>query len=590
MTWHTDSKKRPLAGGAIAALLVASGLLAALAATSGGEDVVAAKVGTKAGTSRAITLAELDGQFQRLAAPAEADPDSMKKALLESLIQKELLVLEAKERGFFDARVDSTAAAYGTGLLRDQVREGEGRVDTTVTEKEIETGLARSEEEFRMRHIIHWSQASIDTARRRLDAGEPFATVAREMSLDDQTAPDGGLLWWLSDRQLITEFRRAIYPLTIGRVVGPFQSTYGWHLAVVDSIRPRASVDPIADRETIKADILAARQNDQLNRVLAEYRKAHNFQPDEAAITATLIEAEAAFRAAQEDSVLSMAPIRDKWIPRDPERVLATYNEGRVRVADYRDHIAAGTFQNLSRRVNQFGIRADVREIFYQWVRLDEARKRGLDQNADWKRKVALKREELAVDRLYGQMTQDIQFTDAELRTYYDQHQDEFRQQESVRYSFFTVDDPSVAQWLVGEMEPIAQVAFDSTRTDLERQRASAMYDSLEAEAKKTGHLVRSARDSGRREAWTNAKVAEAARAMQPGDVGHVLEAEGIHTVFILIEHSPETTMPFERARVRVQRTLANTESERRLKALLVDLEAKYGVERHPERIGASQG
>ncbi len=586
MNGHREAnRKRPLAGGAVAALLLAAGLLAAIAASHGEEDPVLAKIGA----SRTITRSEFEAQFKRLPVAADADPDSIRKALLESLIQKELLVLEAKERGYFDARVDSTAEAYGATLLRDQVREGEGQIDTTVTDVEIEAALARAKDEIRMRHIIHWSRAAVDSARHRLDAGEPFAAVAKDVSLDNQTAPDGGLLWWLTDRQLITEFRQALYPLTIGKVVGPFPSTYGWHLAVVDSLRPLPA-DQSVDRESARTDILATRQGDRRNAVLAGYRTEHGYQPDEAAITATAIEAEAAFRAALEDSVRSMAPIRGMWTPREPERVLATYSEGRVSVADYRDHIAAGNRQSLNRRVNQFGIRADVRDVFYQRMRLVEARERGLDQDPDWKRRVALKREELAVDRLYGELTQDIRFTDAEMRAYYDQHAEEFHQEEIVRYSFFMVNDPSVAQWLVEAMEPIAKVAFDSTITDQERQRASAMFDSLEAEVAKTGHMVQSERDSGRREGPTVAKVAEVARTMKVGEVGHALESDGAHTVFILMEHTPEGTVPFDKAQWRVERTLGNTESEKRLETLLADLERKHGVERHLERLGTGQG
>jgi parvulin-like peptidyl-prolyl isomerase len=579
--------RRPLAGGGLAAVLVAAVLLAALAARSGGEDdPVLAKVGR----SRIITRSELEGQFKRLQVPPDADPDSVRKALLESLIQKELLVLEAKERGYFDARVDSTAEAYGAALLRDQVRDGEGRVDTTVTDAEIDAWIARGKDEIRMRHIIHWSQGAIDSARRRIDAGEGFAAVAKEVSLDNQTAPDGGLLWWLTDRQLITEFREALYPLAIGKVVGPFQSVYGWHLAVIDSLRPVAATDQALDRTTLKADILATRQGDRRNAVLAGYRQDHGYRPAEKALSDVVFEAEAALSAAQGDSVFSMASLRSKWAPREPDRALATYNEGRVSVADYHDRVLGGSVQNLNRRLNQFGVRADVREIFYERVRLAEARQRGLDQEPDWKRKVALKREELAVDRLYGQMTEDIRFADDELRAYYDEHPEQFHQDEIVRYSFFRVDDPSVAQWLVEELEPIAQVAFDSTITAAERQRASAMFDSLEAEAAKNGHVIESQRDSGRREAAMAPKVAEAARTMKVGEVGHIVEAEGLHTVFILMEHTPEGTVPFEKAKWRVERTLANTESEKRLKAMLDDLEGKYGVERHVERLGSSQG
>lgn len=586
MTRNESSKKTVLAGGTGAAVLIVAGLLAAFAAPGSGEDLVVAKVGP----DRVITRAEFDEQAQRQEAQSTANADSVKRALLDALIQKELLVLEAKERGYFDARVDSTAAAFGADMISYQLRGEESTIDSTVTEVEIADAFARSRDEIRMRHMIHWSRATMDSARRRIDAGEPFATVASGVSIDTQTAPAGGLLPWLTDRQLIGEFRRALDPITIGRVVGPFESAYGWHIAVVDSIRRREGADLDLERETIKADILANRQAEKRNAILVGFRTAHHFEPYDPAITATLAEAESAFRKAKEDSVLRNAPFADKWRPQEPGRVLATYDAGQVLVSDYKNHIVAGGPMYVPRRLSPVGIRADVREIFYRAARLAEAKKRGLDQDPEWKRKVALKREELAVDRLYSDIMHDVRFTDADLQAYYDSHVDQFQQAETLRYSFMEVDDPSVAQWLVERMEPIAKVAFDTTRTDPERQQASVMFDSLEAEARKTGHLVRAMRDSGRREAWTKALVSDAAREMKPGDVGHVVEYDGLHVVFIFIDRQPQQAIPFAEARERVERTLMNMESEKRLKAALADLERKYGVERFPERLGLAHG
>jgi hypothetical protein len=84
--------------------------------------------------------------------------------------------------------------------------------------------------------------------------------------------------------------------------------------------------------------------------------------------------------------------------------------------------------------------------------------------------------------------------------------------------------------------------------------------------------------------------VSGAAKGMQPGEVGHVIESDGSHVVFIFISREPQTMMSFEESRPRIERTLANMESEKRLKEELAALERKFGVERHPERLAPSQG
>lgn len=583
MAEHRRATHRAPAGGTLAVVAAMAGLLATLA-VAGGDDDYVAKVGPTI-----ITRAEFEAQARRQEGPAAAS-DSARQALLDALIQKELLVLEAKDRGYFDAHVDSAATAFGESLLRTRVQEEEVRIDSTVTDQEVQDAFARARDEIRMRHILNPSSAAMDSARRRIDAGEPFATVAAQVSIDAQTAREGGLLPWMTDRQLITEFRRALEPITIGKVAGPFESAYGWHIAAVDSVRPRAGADLEKERESITADILAERQLDHKNAVLATYRQEHHFKLDDPAVAATLVEADAAFRKAKEDTALFRAPTAEKWHPTTPGRVLATYDDHQILVSDYKDYIVSGGFQYLPRRLNPVGIRSDVRELFYDEARLAAAKKQGFDQDPEWKRRVALRREELAVERLYADIMAGAEFPEPELRAYYDKNTELFQRPATVRYSYIQVDDASVAQAMIPEMEKISHVAFDTTLAEDQRRQAAVLFDSLEAEVKRSGHFVNAMRDSGNREAWGTALVADAIVGMKPGDVGHVIEYDGLHVVFIYIDSAPQTTIPYDEARERVERTLRNIESDKRLKATLADLEKKYGVERHPERLGLGQG
>ncbi len=559
--------------------------LATVASCNSQRNIVA-KIG-----DRTITRTEFEEQWAKTTVMPGTNADSLRDALYESLIHKELLVLAADKHGYFDARVDSIATRFGEDLLRSKVRLDESHIDSTVTEEQIAEAFARSHNEMRMRHIIHWAESSLDSARQRIDGGEPFAQVAADVSLDQRSAADGGLLPWLTDRQLIRQFRETLDPVTIGKVVGPFESPYGWHLAVVDSIREREGADLDAEREGIQADILAERQLERRTAAQQEYRRKYDYKIDTDAAMATLAEAGAAFEKSEADSVLRNAPLHERWIPSAPDRELAGYKGGKITVADYEDALEAGGIQFLARRLSPQGILNDLNEIFYQEARLREARARGYDKDPEWKERGALKREELAVDRLYSEdVMKGVAFSEADLKAYYDEHPDQFQQPEVFRYSFIQVDDASVAQWLVGEMKPISRLAFNQEVTIDERREASALFDSLEVEVGNTGHLLRAVRDSGRREASTAGAVAEAARTMKPGDIGHVVEAYGAHTVFILISHEPKGTLPYEKARERVERTMINAESESRLKTLLEDLEAEFGVERYPERLGPSAG
>jgi hypothetical protein len=176
----------------------------------------------------------------------------------------------------------------------------------------------------------------------------------------------------------------------------------------------------------------------------------------------------------------------------------------------------------------------------------------------------------------------DFATTEAEERAYWRDHRDQFYTLEVFRYAFIQVDDAAVAQALVDKMSAI----------DWQRLRepgaSAADFDSLRNEVAASGHLVNARRDTGRRSPELCGAVPEVARGMQPGQVGHAVESDGVHTVFLLHEYEPQKLDPFEKARDRVVRTLRNMHSEESLNALLASLEQKFGVERFPERLGLS--
>lgn len=73
------------------------------------------------------------------------------------------------------------------------------------------------------------AQARIANAQARLDAGEDFAVVARELS-DDGTASVGGDLGTIARGQLVPAVEDAAFALAVGQRSGVVESPYGFHL------------------------------------------------------------------------------------------------------------------------------------------------------------------------------------------------------------------------------------------------------------------------------------------------------------------------------------------------------------------------
>lgn len=106
------------------------------------------------------------------------------------------------------------------------------------------------EEQVRARHILvkiddvkteAAALAGIEAARRRVNAGEDFAAVAREVSEDEGSKARGGDLSYFGRGQMVPEFEQAAFAAAPGSVVGPVKSSFGYHLIKVEDHRPGGS-------------------------------------------------------------------------------------------------------------------------------------------------------------------------------------------------------------------------------------------------------------------------------------------------------------------------------------------------------------
>ncbi len=131
----------------------------------------------------------------------------------------------------------------------------------------IKVAATRSAEEthVRARHILvnadddpAAARASIQDARRRIQAGEDFGAVAIEMSDDQGSGANGGDLGWFGPGRMVAPFQEAAFEADIGDLVGPVETTFGFHLIEVTH---RASVDVQLSRLAYTIDVSVATLN-----------------------------------------------------------------------------------------------------------------------------------------------------------------------------------------------------------------------------------------------------------------------------------------------------------------------------------------
>jgi peptidyl-prolyl cis-trans isomerase D len=67
----------------------------------------------------------------------------------------------------------------------------------------------------------------------RIQAGEDFATLAKDNSEDQASAEKGGDLGFFGEGRMVKEFEEAAFAAKVGEVVGPVKSRFGYHIIKV---------------------------------------------------------------------------------------------------------------------------------------------------------------------------------------------------------------------------------------------------------------------------------------------------------------------------------------------------------------------
>jgi peptidyl-prolyl cis-trans isomerase C len=116
--------------------------------------------------------------------------------------------------------------------------------DVKVSEDQITKAFGERKDRLAVperRHLRHLVVATEDDATKalaRIKGGEPFAAVAKAVSLDASTKNQGGDLGTVSQAQLDPSFGSAAFAVAKGSAFGPVQTKNGWHVGLVVDVLP----------------------------------------------------------------------------------------------------------------------------------------------------------------------------------------------------------------------------------------------------------------------------------------------------------------------------------------------------------------
>jgi peptidyl-prolyl cis-trans isomerase C len=239
---------RFFAGAALAASLALPVLTAPLWAEDAptADTVVATVNGTAITLGHMIIAREaLPDQYKAL------PPDVLFKGILDQLVQqtaleqsmdgkltrRDTLHLENEERGYVSARA---LEAVVRGAVTDAALQA--AYDARFKDAAPQT-------EYNAAHILVADEAKAKELLAELEAGADFAELAKTNSTDTGSGAVGGDLGWFGLGMMVKPFEEAVVAAEVGKVAGPVQSDFGFHLILVKETRVAAqpTLDDIRD-------------------------------------------------------------------------------------------------------------------------------------------------------------------------------------------------------------------------------------------------------------------------------------------------------------------------------------------------------
>ncbi|WP_324716362.1 peptidylprolyl isomerase [Carboxydochorda subterranea] len=253
---HTRERRVPwlagLVGLAIALGLFAAGYFTYATLAAPGKDVVARVNGDP------ITREQLTSELERQAG----------SSILQQMIGRRLVLQEMSRRGVQvgKAEIDAemgrirdqfpSAQAYEDALKRYGVTEEElrqevelnlgvralGRLGVSVSDAEVRQYFDANKEslgqpeQVRVRHILVGTRKEADDLLKQLKSGAAFDQLAREHSLDQASAAEGGDLGFISRGATVEPFETVAFKLKKGEYAIA-QTPYGFHVLQVTDRR-----------------------------------------------------------------------------------------------------------------------------------------------------------------------------------------------------------------------------------------------------------------------------------------------------------------------------------------------------------------
>ncbi|MDO8281888.1 MAG: peptidylprolyl isomerase [Thermodesulfovibrionia bacterium] len=228
------------------------------------EGASLAKVGETSITQEDY-MRELKGLPEWAREKFKSDKD--KEEFLDSIIEKELLYIEAKknklnnDKDYIAKLKEFEKMNLITTLLEKEIRD-KVKVEDAEAKSFYDSNMDKFKQNagIRASHILVESEAIGISILAKLKAGADFAKLAAQYSMDEGNAKNGGDLGFFDRGRMVPEFEDAAFKLKKGEVSGLVKTQFGFHIIKVTDKNEGTQLGFEQAKEVIKRQMLAEKQ------------------------------------------------------------------------------------------------------------------------------------------------------------------------------------------------------------------------------------------------------------------------------------------------------------------------------------------
>lgn len=222
---------------------------------------------------KAIPRTRVEAVIKQQAARGVPDSEQLRQAVVDRLINFELVAQEADKRGL----TKTADVQMQIEIARQQVLFESYMQDYFKTKPISETSLRaeyekvrqqRGDREFKARHVLVDSEAEAKSIIEQLGKGAKIEDLAKQ-SKDGGSRERGGDLGWQAPGTYVKPFADALSKLEKGKyTTQPVQSQFGWHVILLEDVRQVQ----FPGYDQVKPQIQNAMQEQEIQKVFAELR------------------------------------------------------------------------------------------------------------------------------------------------------------------------------------------------------------------------------------------------------------------------------------------------------------------------------